>query len=77
MKKIITVSIILIATLFTGCESRYRYYCQDPNNWEDKNCQRPYCEADGICTDELLGKQSPPLEESTSQFENCNCNQGE
>jgi hypothetical protein len=79
MKKIITISAVLVAVLFAGCESKYRYACQDPNNWGDKLCQRPYCEANGLCTDELLGRKLDfqSSEEPALEDTNCNCNQGE
>lgn len=36
-----------------GCDSRYRYPCQDPNNWESKECKKPWCSADGTCPEDL------------------------
>jgi hypothetical protein len=53
MKKVIPLFVVM---LLVGCEERYRYACQDPANWENKECQRPACEVDGQCTDELIGK---------------------
>lgn len=66
---------LLIAALFTaGCESRYRYECQNPDNWEKPECQRPACESSGTCPDMLLGKE---VEESKVEVlesgESCNC----
>ena len=52
MKKLIP----LLALLLVGCEEFYRYPCQDPANWEKKECQRPACEVDGECSDVLIGK---------------------
>jgi hypothetical protein len=48
MKWIITP--ILILSLI-GCSERYRYHCQNPENWEDTACQKPQCEADGDCAE--------------------------
>ncbi len=68
MKKIA----FLVALSFTlvGCEDTYRYPCQDPANAEKAECNRPACEADGMCYDTLNGlppKQvSPVVEEVTA-----------
>lgn len=43
--------------LVTGCSDHYRYPCQDPANWNSEECQRPQCEAEGICPDQLLGRE--------------------
>ncbi len=39
--------------LLTGCEENYRYPCQDPENWDKKICQKPYCSANGTCPEDL------------------------
>lgn len=39
-----------------GYDGYYRYPCQDPENWEKEECQRPLCEIGTGCTDELIGK---------------------
>lgn len=39
--------------LLTGCDERYRYPCQNPENWENKYCQKPYCSANGTCPEDL------------------------
>jgi hypothetical protein len=66
MKKLI----LLTAVLLTGCEDTYRYPCQDPANKDNPECNRPICEADGMCYDTLNGlppKQvSPVVEEVTA-----------
>lgn len=36
-----------------GCEERYRYPCQDPSNWQDQQCKRPFCSANGTCPEDL------------------------
>jgi hypothetical protein len=36
-----------------GCQERYRYPCQDPENWTEKICQKPYCSANGTCPEDL------------------------
>jgi hypothetical protein len=40
--------------LITGCvEERYRYPCQDPHNWENQFCKKPFCSANGTCPEDL------------------------
>ena len=47
----------LITLLLVGCgyDGRYRYECQDPENWEAEECNPPLCLVDGMCTKTLLG----------------------
>lgn len=46
----------LIAALvaLTGCQDRYRYDCQDPDNWKVEECKKPKCVASGYCTEYLI-----------------------
>jgi len=53
MKKLLFISAILLASC--GYNGHYRYECQDPENWEAPQCQKPACEVDGACPDVLLG----------------------
>ncbi len=48
---------LVIAFMLAGCgyDGSYRYSCQDPENWETKECKPPLCNADGNCTETLLG----------------------
>ena len=39
--------------VLTGCGERYRYPCQDPENWSEKYCQKPFCSANGTCPEDL------------------------
>ncbi len=39
--------------VLTGCEERYRYPCQDPHNWNEQECQKPFCSANGTCPEDL------------------------
>ena len=51
MKKALLV--LLAAVALTGCEERYRYPCQDPEHWSEKQCQKPFCSANGTCPEDL------------------------
>jgi len=44
--------ISLIALLF-GCDERFRYPCQNPENWNEQVCKKPYCSANGTCPEDL------------------------
>jgi len=46
------LSILLV--LLTGCEDRFRYKCQDPQNWSSAECKPPICTATGTCTEQLI-----------------------
>lgn len=49
------ITIICFSITLGGCEYRYRYPCQDPNNWNKLECNNEICEADGSCTKNTLG----------------------
>ena len=36
-----------------ACNERYRYPCQDPNNWDSQECKKPFCSANGTCPEDL------------------------
>jgi len=66
---------LITALLLVGCTDTYRYPCQDPENAEKAECNRPACEADGMCYDTLNGlppKQETPVVEETPAPA-CNC----
>jgi len=46
------LSVLLVA--LTACDDRYRYECQDPNNWEKTECKPPICTAAGTCPEMLI-----------------------
>lgn len=62
-KSLILISAISILSL-TGCDSRYRYPCQNPDNWDQQICKKPWCSADGTCPEDLQhyekGTQTAP-----------------
>lgn len=59
MKRIIfSLFFLFIAgSLLSSCgyEGKYRYACQDPDNWGKSECEPPACKVDGACTETLLG----------------------
>ena len=52
MYKIWFLSILLVA--LTGCQDRFRYPCQDPQNWTNAECKPPICTATNTCPDQLI-----------------------
>jgi hypothetical protein len=48
------VALALVLVVSTGCQDRYRYDCQDPENWQQEICKKPKCVAMGYCTEWLI-----------------------
>ena len=44
---------LLLLPLLVACQENYRYPCQDPENWDQKQCKKPYCIANGTCPEDL------------------------
>ena len=42
----------LLLAIFGG--DRFRYPCQDPDNWDLKECKKPTCTATGTCPDQIF-----------------------
>ena len=45
---------IFAALMLTGCEDRYRYYCQNPDNFHAAQCQKPKCLFTQQCPEYLV-----------------------
>lgn len=56
--------LLLVLPFLVACQERYRYPCQDPRNWQEQFCQKPYCSANGTCPEDLThyekNKAKPP-----------------
>jgi hypothetical protein len=50
---VITISLLCVI-LLAGCEDRYRYTCQNPDNFELKECQKPRCLFTQTCPEYLV-----------------------
>ena len=48
--------LLLILPFLAACEEHYRYPCQDPQNWGETFCKKPFCSANGK---EKVGQTSP------------------
>lgn len=46
----------LLVLVLTGCgyDGHFRYPCQDPDNWETKECKPPVCTVTGTCPEVLV-----------------------
>lgn len=44
---------LLLLIALVGCKEGYRYPCQDPSNWQEQYCKKPYCSANGTCPEDL------------------------
>lgn len=47
--------IIIPLILLAGCEFRYRYECQAPENWGKAMCNNDVCKADSSCATDVFG----------------------
>ena len=51
---------VLLIFLLAGCnDNQYRYFCQDPDNFNAPRCQKPRCEFTQDCPEYLV---APVLE---------------
>lgn len=60
MKKLLILSLLILA----GCEDRYRYPCQNPDNFYKEECQKPKCLFTQMCPEYLV---APILEKNNVQ----------
>jgi hypothetical protein len=60
MKKLLLLSLLIL----TACEDRYRYTCQNPDKFYEKECQHPKCEFTQMCPEYLV---APILEKKVDQ----------
>ncbi len=59
--------LLLLPVLMIGCGERYRYPCQDPENWNEKLCQKPFCSANGTCPEDLKHYEKEPSAQRPAQ----------
>jgi hypothetical protein len=45
---------LMVLVMLSACEDRFRYPCQNPQNWELDECKPPICTASGTCPDQLV-----------------------
>jgi hypothetical protein len=61
---------LFAAFMLIGCEDRYRYACQNPDNFSNSECQKPRCLFTQTCPEYLvapiLEKKIEPAQSSAS-----------
>ena len=50
---------LIVLVMLSACEDRFRYPCQNPQNWENAECKPPICVATSTCPEQLI---KPELE---------------
>ena len=45
---------LMVLVMLSACEDRFRYPCQDPQNWQNTECKPPICTATGTCPEQLV-----------------------
>jgi hypothetical protein len=58
------IALILAVLALVGCEDRYRYPCQNPDNFHKPDCQKPKCLFTQQCPEYLV---APILEKQIDQ----------
>lgn len=56
---VIAISIAVVL-LLSGCEDRYRYACQNPDNFNLAECQKPRCLFTQTCPEYLVAPVLTP-----------------
>jgi hypothetical protein len=59
-----TALLVLALVALIGCEDRYRYPCQNPDNFHKPDCQKPKCLFTQQCPEYLV---APILEKQIDQ----------
>jgi hypothetical protein len=51
---ILLIGVLIALTSLSGCEQQYRYFCHNPDNWDDAKCKPPVCEVNKDCPRHVL-----------------------
>ena len=62
---------LFLLLLLTGCEDRYRYFCQNPENFVHPSCQKPKCLFTQTCPEYLV---APILEKKVNDVQETKTN---
>lgn len=73
------ILILSVAFLLAGCNSQYRYPCQDPANWGKDECNNQVCKAEGECTSDVLAPKAAEdlIEDGLIEDSSLNADTGE
>lgn len=61
--------LLLLVALLAGCEDKYRYPCQNPDNFHKPQCQKPKCQFTQMCPEYLV---APILEKQINAVQQSN-----
>ena len=50
-------AMVLGLVILSGCDVRYRYPCQNPDNWDKDFCKKPTCEVSRDCPEHIFKGQ--------------------
>jgi hypothetical protein len=56
--------LVFVAFMLHGCEEKYRYKCQNPDNFHATECQKPRCLFTQTCPEYLV---APILEKKVDE----------
>lgn len=54
------VLLILPTSLVMCSQDRFRYPCQDPENWDSNICKKPLCDVTRTCPEHVFKGQRDP-----------------
>jgi len=59
MRMIVAILLPLAVIVFglASCEDRFRYACQNPDNWNTPQCQKPQCDVTQTCPEHVFADQ--------------------
>lgn len=60
---LLAMYLCLLVVIVAGCQDRYRYPCQNPDNFYKPECQKPKCLFTQMCPEYLV---APILEKQIS-----------
>lgn len=58
--KVLGIFLLLPIALAFFSGDRYRYPCQDPNNWDKEICKLPQCDITRSCPEHIFKGQRDP-----------------
>ena len=58
-KWLLLLMLVPVCLAFFGVD-RFRYPCQNPDNWAQAYCQRPVCDVTRTCPDHIFKGQRDP-----------------
>jgi len=58
--------LLVLLVFLVGCEEKYRYFCQNPDNFHAEQCQKPRCQFTQTCPEYLV---APILEKKINDVQ--------